>query len=102
MNRVGARPTLVQQPVDWQAAAACRDRDPELWFPFHADGPQVRYAIKICAGCPVRDECRDYGAGQEHGIWGGLTEDDRRILRRRQARAELVDAVRAANRRDSA
>lgn len=72
---------------DWRAAAACRDADPELFFP-DGDGSaraQVKAAKLICRGCPVSATCLSWALadGQEAGIWGGLTEDERRRLHRR-------------------
>jgi WhiB family redox-sensing transcriptional regulator len=72
---------------DWRDHAACRDADPELFFP---DGDptsaraQVKAAKQICRGCPVRTTCLNWAltGGQQHGIWGGLTEDQRRSLHR--------------------
>jgi WhiB family redox-sensing transcriptional regulator len=73
---------------DWRAAAACRDADPELFFP---DGDtrfaraQVKTAKLICRGCPVSATCLSWAlaSGQQAGIWGGLTEDERHRLHRR-------------------
>jgi len=78
-SEVGARPEF--RP-DWRQRAACRDADPELFFP--TDGrsarAQVRAAKLICLGCPVSGTCLSWAlaSGQEAGIWGGLTEDERR------------------------
>ena len=68
---------------DWRSAAACRDTDPDLFFPVSESGKsleQVEGAKAICAGCPVRRPCLAFalGTGQAHGIWGGLTEQERR------------------------
>jgi WhiB family transcriptional regulator, redox-sensing transcriptional regulator len=76
----------------WRAEAACRGEDPELFFPAGSTGPallQIAEAKEVCARCPVRDACLDFalGSGQRFGIWGGLTEDERRSLRRRRQRA---------------
>ena len=72
---------------DWRADAACRNADPELFFP---DGDvrfaraQVKTAKLICRGCPVSATCLSWAlaSGQEAGIWGGLTEEERRRLHR--------------------
>jgi WhiB family transcriptional regulator, redox-sensing transcriptional regulator len=76
----------------WRARAACRDEDPELFFPIGSTGPvlaQIAEAKEVCARCPVREACLDFAlsTGQAYGIWGGLTEDERRSLRRRLQRA---------------
>lgn len=69
------------------AGGACADVDPELFFPLsYAASRQVTAAKQICAGCPVLTECRVYGMGQSDGIFGGLTPDERRDLRRQQKR----------------
>ncbi|CAL9279508.1 MULTISPECIES: WhiB family transcriptional regulator [unclassified Streptomyces] len=77
---------------DWRQSAACRDEDPELFFPVGTSGPavmQAEEAKRICARCPVREQCLQWAldAGQDFGVWGGTSEDERRTLRRRAARA---------------
>jgi len=72
---------------DWRQRAACRDEDPELFFPVSDTGPGARQAEQakaICARCPVRELCLDYAldSGLDHGIFGGTTETERRELRR--------------------
>ena len=72
---------------DWRHRAACRDEDPELFFPLSEIGPgarQTAQAKAVCARCPVRAECLDYALdnGLDHGIYGGVTESERRTLRR--------------------
>jgi len=78
--------------VDWRHRAACRDFDPELFFPVSETGPgarQVAQAKAVCARCPVRAECLDYALdnGLDHGIFGGLTEQERRKVRTHQQTA---------------
>ena len=73
---------------DWRSDAACRDADPELFFPdgdISSARAQVKTAKLICRGCPVSATCLNWAlaSGQEAGIWGGLTEDERRRLSRR-------------------
>ena len=73
---------------DWRDAAACRDADPELFFPdddLRSARAQLKTAKLICRGCPVSATCLSWAlaSGQEAGIWGGLTEDERRRLHRR-------------------
>ena len=72
---------------DWRERAACRDEDPELFFPLSDQGPGARQADEakaVCARCPVRERCLEYALdnGLDHGIFGGLTETERRALRR--------------------
>jgi WhiB family transcriptional regulator, redox-sensing transcriptional regulator len=76
----------------WRVHAACRGEEPELFFPVASTGPaleQIAEAKEVCARCPVREACLDFAlsTGQGYGIWGGLTEDERRSLRRRLQRA---------------
>jgi WhiB family redox-sensing transcriptional regulator len=68
---------------DWRKLAACRHADPELFFPVSASGPsldQVNQAKVICAGCPVRRHCLAFALDtrQDHGVWGGMSEEERR------------------------
>jgi WhiB family redox-sensing transcriptional regulator len=72
--------------------AACSTADPDLFFPISTSGPAVKQVIRaktICARCPIQRECLEYalGAGSIQGVWGGTTESERRLLRRRRARA---------------
>jgi WhiB family transcriptional regulator, redox-sensing transcriptional regulator len=67
----------------WRSAAGCLSADPELFFPISYSGPalqQVADAKAICAACPVRRECLAFALQTEqvHGIWGGMTEQERR------------------------
>ncbi len=94
---------------DWRAAAACAGTtDPELFFPVAETGPaydaQVAAAKAVCAGCPVVAECLAEALARiPYGIAGGLTESERRALRRRdrQAVAGARRAVVAAQRTDT-
>jgi len=67
----------------WQERALCAETDPEAFFP--EKGGSTREAKKICTGCEVRAECLEYALGNDErfGIWGGLSERERRRLRRR-------------------
>jgi WhiB family transcriptional regulator, redox-sensing transcriptional regulator len=82
---------------DWRARSACLDEDPELFFPIGMTGPavhQVDEAKLVCSRCTVREACLAWALDerQEHGVWGGLDEDERRALRRRGTR-KLAGAV---------
>ncbi len=71
--------------TDWMLSARCRNSDPEVFFVRGA--AQSRRAVGICRGCPVREACLRYAIENEieFGIWGGMTERQRRRLRRHQA-----------------
>jgi WhiB family redox-sensing transcriptional regulator len=67
---------------DWQERALCAQTDPEAFFP--EKGGSTREAKRICAGCEVRAECLEYALAfdERFGIWGGLSERERRRLKR--------------------
>jgi WhiB family transcriptional regulator, redox-sensing transcriptional regulator len=67
---------------DWQERALCAQTDPEAFFP--EKGGSTREAKRICSGCEVRAECLEYALANDErfGIWGGLSERERRRLRR--------------------
>lgn len=70
----------------WRNRAACRDTDPDLFFPVGSTGSaaeEIRAAKALCRACPVREECLEFAfeANQEAGIWGGTSEDERRKMR---------------------
>jgi WhiB family redox-sensing transcriptional regulator len=80
--------------MDWRHRAACRDEDPELFFPIGTTGPalrQVDEAKAVCRRCDVVDECLTWSlnSDQDAGVWGGLDEDERRALKRRRLRTAL-------------
>ena len=80
--------------MDWRHRSACLDEDPELFFPIGNTGPailQIEEAKQVCRRCDVREQCLAWAleAGQDHGVWGGLSEDERRALKRRNARARV-------------
>jgi WhiB family transcriptional regulator, redox-sensing transcriptional regulator len=66
----------------WQESALCAETDPEAFFP--EKGGSTREAKKICTGCEVRAECLEFALANDErfGIWGGLSERERRRLRR--------------------
>lgn len=78
--------------MDWRDNAGCLTVDPELFFPVGNTGPaldQIAKAKSVCAHCIVTDDCLKYAldTSQDAGVWGGLSEDERRTLKRRAARA---------------
>jgi WhiB family transcriptional regulator, redox-sensing transcriptional regulator len=73
--------------VNWRDDAACRNADPDLFFPIGGAGPalhQIEGAKRVCRACPVRAPCLAWALdnGVASGVWGGATEDERRVLRR--------------------
>ena len=76
--------------TEWWSLAACKSRDPELFFPISSAGPgldQVRRAKAVCAGCQVRPECLDFALRTRtaEGVWGGTSPEEREQLLRRRA-----------------
>ena len=69
----------------WQRQANCMGVDPDLFFPER--GASTREAKEVCRGCVVREDCLEYALanGEKFGIWGGLSERERRKIRRRRA-----------------
>ncbi|MFD3821912.1 WhiB family transcriptional regulator [Streptomyces sp. NPDC058625] len=77
--------------TNWRDRSACREEDPDLFFPIGNTGPallQIEEAKAVCRRCPVMERCLQWAleSGQEHGVWGGTDEDDRRRMKRRAAR----------------
>jgi len=70
-------------PLSWQDRALCAQTDPEAFFP--EKGGSTREAKKVCQSCEVKAECLDYALAHDErfGIWGGLSERERRKLKRR-------------------
>jgi len=79
----------------WRELAACRGTDLEVFFP--GRGESAGPARQVCAACPVRQPCLDYAISNRisHGIWGGLTERERRALQSRWVRTSRRDRDRA-------
>ncbi len=70
-------------PLAWQTDSLCAQTDPEAFFP--EKGGSTRDAKKICTSCEVRSQCLEYALNNDErfGIWGGLSERERRKLRKR-------------------
>jgi WhiB family redox-sensing transcriptional regulator len=78
--------------MTWRNRAACLDEDPELFFPVGNTGPafdQIEEAKLVCFRCEVIETCLNWAidSRQDAGVWGGLSADERRALKRRTARA---------------
>ena len=73
------------EPAGWQEKALCAQTDPEAFFP--EKGGSTREAKRVCSSCEVRAVCLEYALENDErfGIWGGLSERERRRMRRSQA-----------------
>lgn len=73
----------------WMEDGVCRSVDAELWFPDQGDNYSAKKARKVCAGCPVVGACLDYALRNNvrHGVWGGKTERQRRLMTAEEAAA---------------
>lgn len=72
---------------DWRHRAACKDTDPDLFFPVGTTGQaieQIDAAKAVCSACAARTECLEFAlaTNQESGVWGGASEEERRKLRK--------------------
>ena len=76
---------LIGDAPEWQEQALCSQTDPEAFFP--EKGGSTREAKRICGRCEVKVDCLEYALGHDErfGIWGGLSERERRKLKRRVA-----------------
>ncbi len=76
---------------DWRNRAECLNEDPELFFPIGESTRQSQWQIdeakRVCGKCAVREQCLNWAleSGSEYGVWGGLSERERRTLKRRAA-----------------
>jgi WhiB family redox-sensing transcriptional regulator len=72
----------VEDELSWQERALCAQTDPEAFFP--EKGGSTRDAKKVCVGCEVRSECLEYALQHDErfGIWGGLSERERRKFKK--------------------
>ncbi|MFC5290782.1 WhiB family transcriptional regulator [Actinokineospora guangxiensis] len=93
----------LEAQVDWRVRATCRDEDPDGLF---VRGAEQRKAKLVCVACPVRTECLAEALDNriEFGVWGGMTERERRALLRRRPDVdswrELLDSARRDARQD--
>ena len=76
---------LAPEDRTWQRQANCMGVDPDLFFPER--GASTREAKEVCRGCVVREDCLEFALanGEKFGIWGGMSERERRRIRRRRA-----------------
>jgi WhiB family redox-sensing transcriptional regulator len=85
--------TVSAEDQSWQASANCLGVDPDLFFPER--GASTREAKEVCRGCVVREQCLEYALrnGEKFGIWGGMSERERRRIRRQRALARAAAAI---------
>ena len=74
--------------MEWRKHAACRNEDPELFFPIGSGESAIRQTVeakRVCTGCDVVSPCLTWALenGPMSGIWGGATEEERAMFRRR-------------------
>ena len=86
-------------PTDWRSAALCRSTDADLFFPVGSTGMalvQIEQAKAVCRTCPSVEPCLEFAleTNQDSGVWGGCSEEERRVMRR--ARAAARRAAKAA------
>ncbi len=78
---------------EWRDYAACRDTDPDLFFPVGTTGSaieQIESAKAVCRQCDAQTLCLEFAmaTNQDSGIWGGTSEDERRKLRKQWLAAQ--------------
>jgi len=85
-----------RQDQGWQTQANCMGVDPDLFFPER--GASTKEAKEVCRGCVVQNDCLEYAlaSGEKFGIWGGMSERERRRLRRARAVERRTIAVSAS------
>ena len=86
--------------MEWRQHAACTDVDVNLFFPIGVTGPavdQIAKAKAVCRACSARDCCLEFAlvTHQDYGVWGGATEDERRVMRRQRRAAARAAKLRA-------
>jgi WhiB family transcriptional regulator, redox-sensing transcriptional regulator len=77
--------------ADWRHEAACRAAESDLFFPVGSTGPalrQIEAAKAVCRQCPAQAPCLDFAlrTGQDAGVWGATSEEERRTIRRAHRR----------------
>lgn len=99
MSALATSLALANASYHWRRDAACRDTNPDLFFPVGTTGQalvQIEQAKTVCRECPVQTDCLEYAVttNQDAGVWGGTSEEERRKLRRmQQARQKAAAAA---------
>lgn len=88
--RVGRKHLMLD--TSWQESSNCLGVDPDLFFPER--GASTKEAKEVCRGCVVREDCLEFALanGEKFGIWGGMSERERRRIRRQRALARQAEA----------
>lgn len=90
------------KPLDWRNEAVCSGEEKtRLFFPVGVTGAaavQIEDAKAVCVECPVRLQCLEYAitTNQEYGVWGGTSEEERRVLRREWRKEQRAKKARIA------
>ena len=84
--------SLLLESANWRDQAECRSTDPALFFPVGTTGAaldQIAAAKSVCIQCAARAECLEFAleTNQDNGVWGGLSEEERRQIRRQRKAA---------------
>lgn len=90
--------------MSWRDRASCLETANDLFFPIGSTGPavgQIEEAKRVCSGCPVRLPCLEWAIefNVDYGVWGGLSEEERRSQKRRRTRKRPTPVVRPVVRR---
>ena len=99
MSILASSLALAHAEYGWRQHAICRDTDPDLFFPIGTTGQalvQIDRAREVCNQCPVKVDCLEFAleTNQDSGIWGGASEEERRMIRRKAvARQKAAAAV---------
>ncbi|MFZ8998545.1 MAG: WhiB family transcriptional regulator [Ilumatobacteraceae bacterium] len=98
MSNFASTLALAAADDDWRDRALCSGTDPELFFPVGTTGNAVLSidrAKQVCSQCTVTSECLEFAleTNQDSGIWGGLSEEERRQIRRQRAAAARAARV---------
>ena len=92
--------------MNWRDEALCQNEQSDLFFPIGRTGPaiaQIEAAKEVCGQCPVQARCLEWALthGVDHGVWGGLSEDERRLWKRRERRKRSMLRMTPVVRRSS-
>ena len=98
MSILASSLALAHADYTWRDDALCRDTDPDLFFPVGTTGHalvQIDRAKSVCNECPARVDCLEFAleTNQDSGIWGGTSEEERRMIRRRMANRPRANAL---------